>query len=301
MKASLLILAAGMGSRYGSLKQMDAFGPSGETIIDYSIYDAIQAGFEKIVFVVRKSFRKEIETHFRSRIGNRVEMVFVDQELDKIPSGYDIHPERSKPWGTAHAVMMGAEAIDGPFAVINADDYYGPSSYKELIKFFKALNGKSEFAVVAYFLENTLSEHGSVNRGVCYQNSSGYLDKIVETLKISTSDEGRIVYPLEDDKFGELAPRTLVSMNMFGFTPAFFQYADSSFRSFLKERGMELKSEFFIPLVLDQMINDGSIGVKVLTSEDKWFGVTYKEDKPVVIQKINQLIEQGIYPSNLWA
>ncbi len=300
MKASLLILAAGMGSRYGSLKQMDSFGPSGETIIDYSIYDAIRAGFEKIVFVVRESFKDEIEAHFRSRIGDKVELVFVVQELDKIPEGIQVHPERSKPWGTAHAVLMGAEVIDGPFAVINADDYYGPSAYVTLIDYFKKLDGRDEFSVVSYYLKNTLSDHGSVNRGVCYSNSENFLDKIVETLKIEKTKDGGAQYPVEGG-YETLGTDTLVSMNMFGFTAKFFEYADQYFRAFLQESGMELKSEFYIPFVLDKMINEEVIKVRVLTSEDKWFGVTYKEDKPIVIGKLNALIEKGVYPANLWA
>ena len=298
MKASLLILAAGMGSRYGSLKQMDAFGPNGETIIDYSIYDAIRAGFEKIVFVVRKSFRKEIEAHFRAKLDGRVELVFVEQELDKIPSDITLNPEREKPWGTAHAVMMGAEVINGPFAVINADDYYGASAYTVLMDYFKNLDNQNEFSVVSYYLKNTLSDHGDVNRGVCYQDDKSYLTKIVETLKIS-KDGDRIQYPSQDG-YVDLSPDTLVSMNMFGFTTLFFDYAEKYFRSFLEERGQELKSEFFIPFVLDKMINDSVAKVKVLTCDDKWFGVTYKEDKPIVIKKLNTLIEKGVYPTRLW-
>ena len=301
MRPSLLILAAGMGSRYGSLKQMDAFGPNGETIIDYSIYDAINAGFKKIVFVVRKSFRQEIEEYFKARIGDRIEMAFVEQELDKIPEGFDLNPERTKPWGTAHAVLMGDEVIDGPFAVINSDDFYGPSAYRSLIEYFNSMDTNDEFSVVSYFLENTLSDHGTVNRGVCYQDEDGYLNKIIETLKISKDSTGTISYPIEDGGSNELAARTLVSMNMFGFTRSFFEYGRSYFIEFLKEHGDELKSEFFIPFVLDKMINAGKIKVKVLTSDDKWFGVTYKEDKPIVMSKLQALIDAGVYPENLWA
>lgn len=300
MKASLLILAAGMGSRYGSLKQMDAFGPNGETIIDYSIYDAIKAGFEKVVFVVRKSFRQEIESHFRSRIGDRVELQFVDQELDKLPEGFELNPEREKPWGTAHAVLMGAEVIDGPFAVINADDYYGPGSYDILMSFFRQLNGKDEFSVVSYYLDNTLSEHGTVNRGVCYKNEEDYLSRIIETLKISKEEDGTITYPGNESEDGKLEKDTLVSMNMFGFTPLYFKYAESCFVDFLKNRGDEPKSELFIPNVLDEMIDSNQVKVKVLTSNDKWFGVTYKEDKPMVIKRLRTLIDEGVYPESLW-
>lgn len=301
MKASLLVLAAGMGSRYGSLKQMDGFGPNGETIIDYSIYDALNAGFDKVVFVVRKSFREEIEAHFRSRIGDRIKLEFVEQELDKLPEGFTLNPSREKPWGTAHAVMMGAECIDGPFAVINADDYYGPSSYKILMDYFKSLEGRDEFAVVSYYLRNTLSDHGTVNRGVCYSNEDGCLTKIVETLKISKSDDGTIRYPQDGQEDGVLEEDTQVSMNMFGFTPLYFKHAKEKFKAFLKEKADVPKSELFIPNVLDDMIAEGSVQVRVLTSKDHWFGVTYKEDKPVVMEKLNRLIQEGVYPEKLWS
>ncbi|NNE26745.1 MAG: NTP transferase domain-containing protein [Saprospiraceae bacterium] len=299
MEKSLLVLAAGMGSRYGGLKQLDAFGPNGETIIDYSIYDAIRAGFNKVVFVIRKHFREDFESYFKNRIGDRIEMVFVEQELDKIPSGYKIHPDREKPWGTAHAVLMGAEVIEGPFAVINADDYYGQESYAALIDYFENGQKENEFSVVSYLLKNTLSEHGTVNRGVCYKDGEDYLTKIVETLKISRNEEGQICYP-DGDAESNLSEDTLVSMNMFGFTPQYFELADSYFKSFLSEHGEELKSEFFIPLSLDKMIKAGEAKVKVITSPSKWFGVTYKDDKPFVMEKIQALIDAGVYPEKLW-
>ena len=299
MEKSLLVLAAGMGSRYGGLKQLDAFGPNGETIIDYSIYDAIRAGFDKVVFVIRKHFREDFENYFKNRIGDRIEMVFVEQELDKIPPGYTISPDREKPWGTAHAVLVGKEVIDGPFAVINADDYYGQESYQTLINYFESEQKENEFSVVSYLLKNTLSDHGTVNRGVCYKDDEGYLTKIVETLKISKESDGSISYP-DGEGTSNLSEDTLVSMNMFGFTPQYFELAGAYFEEFLKERGEELKSEFFIPLSLDKMINAGEIKVKVITSPSKWFGVTYKDDKPFVMEKINALIEQGVYPQKLW-
>jgi len=299
MKASLLVLAAGMGSRYGGLKQMDAFGPNGETIIDYSIFDALDAGFDKVVFVVRKHFRKEFEAYFRDRIGDCIEMEFVEQELYKVPPGSRYIAEREKPWGTAHAVLMGAEVIDGPFAVINADDYYGVESYGMLIDFFKKNRNKSEYAVAAYRLKNTLSNHGTVNRGVCKANKQGYLTDIVETLKISKNRNGSGSYPTPKGP-ATLGPNTLVSMNMFGFFPSYFSKTKSHFKKFLKEDGLELKSEFFIPFTLDKMIADKSAKVKVLSSPASWFGVTYKKDKPHVVKKINKLIREGVYPKKLW-
>ncbi len=297
--ASLLILAAGMGSRYGGLKQMDAFGPNGETIIDYSIYDAINAGFSKIVFVVRKHFRKQFEEYFRNRIGDRIELAFVEQELHKVPVNTRYIAEREKPWGTAHAVMMGAEEIDGPFAVINADDYYGVESYATLMDYFRTNRKKSEFAVVAYKLTNTLSDYGTVNRGVCKKNREGYLTDIVETLKIAKEKDGSGRYPT-DKGTATLKPNTLVSMNMFGFYPSYFENSQKLFKTFLHEEGLELKSEFFIPLTLDRMIEDKKAKVKVLTSPAEWFGVTYKKDKPHVVKRINGLIRKGVYPKKLW-
>ncbi len=300
MDATLLVLAAGMGSRYGGLKQMDAFGPNGETILDYSIYDAKNAGFNKVVFVIRKSFRAAFEEHFNNRMGDQIQLEYVEQELDNIPEGCTYSPDREKPWGTAHAVLVGESAIKEPFAVINADDYYGKESYATLINFFKNQSNLEEYAVVSYLLENTLSDHGSVNRGVCFKNDQDHLTKIVETLKISKNPDGTIVYPT-DEGHATLTADTLVSMNMFGFFPNYFQKTKDYFTLFLKERGHELKSEFFIPFVLDQMINNKEIDVKVLTSPSKWFGVTYKEDKPIVVNKIQKLIADGVYPESLWS
>lgn len=301
METSLLVLAAGMGSRYGGLKQMDPFGPNGETIIDYSIYDAKKAGFDKVVFVVRRSFRDNFESYFRSRIGDHIKMEFVEQELYKIPHKSRYIAEREKPWGTAHAVLMGSEVINGPFAVINADDYYGVESYATLMKHFKSTTNKNEYAVVAYLLKNTLSEYGTVNRGVCSKNKSGYLTDIVETLKISKDNKsGKITYPKEDG-LGYLTANTLVSMNMFGFFPSYFQKTHGYFKEFLQNEGLELKSEFFIPYTLDKMIEDKKAKVKVLTSPSSWFGVTYKKDKPYVVKRIKKLIADGVYPQKLWS
>jgi len=300
MNASLLILAAGMGSRYGGLKQMDAFGPNGETIIDYSIYDAVNAGFTKIVFVVRKHFRKQIESYFRERIGDRVELAFVEQELHEVPADTRYIAWREKPWGTAHAVMMGAKEINGPFAVINADDYYGVESYATLMDFFKTNKKKNEYAVVAYQLKNTLSDYGTVNRGVCKKNKGGFLTDIVETLKIAKNKDGSGTYPTDKGP-KQLKPNTLVSMNMFGFYPSYFNNTEKLFKQFLHDYGLEEKSEFFIPLTLDEMIEKKQAKVKVLTSKANWFGVTYKKDKPHVVKKFNKLIKDGVYPKKLWS
>ena len=298
--SSLLILAAGMGSRYGGLKQMDGFGPNEETIIDYSLYDAIQAGFKKVVFIIRESFREDFESVFRPKLEGKVEVEFVSQNLSDLPEGYTLPEARKKPWGTAHAVLVAKDAIDGPFAVINADDYYGKNAYETVIHFLEQEN-EHNYSIVGYQLKNTLSDHGDVNRGVCIQ-SEGYLDKIVETLKISKFDaEGNGVYKNEAGEDTFLKPDTLVSMNMFGFQADFFEKAEEYFKQFLDKSIDVPKSEFFIPVVLDQMINKGFKKVKVLSSDSEWFGVTYQEDKPFVVKRINDLVDRGVYPSPLWA
>ena len=299
--ATLLVLAAGMGSRYGGLKQLDAFGPNGETIIDYSLYDAINAGFSKVVFIIRESFREDFESIFRPKLEGKIEVAFVAQDLADLPEGYDLPEAREKPWGTGHAVLVAKDVIDGPFGIINADDYYGQTSYKTLIDFFADENNP-DYCIVGYLLKNTLSDHGDVNRGVCMQNKDGYLEKIVETLKISKKDEsGTGEYKNEAGEMVSLDPETLVSMNMFGFKEDFFEKGGELFKAFLDEHLLVPKSEFFIPLALDIMINSGERKVKVLTSDSDWFGVTYQEDKPHVVAKINKLIEAGRYPQSLWA
>ncbi len=299
--ATLLVLAAGMGSRYGGLKQLDGFGPNGETIIDYSLYDAINAGFTKVVFIIRESFREDFENVFRPKLEGKIEVEFVAQNLSDLPEGYELPEAREKPWGTGHAVLVAKDVIDGPFAIINADDYYGQSSYSTLIDFF-ADESDPNYCIVGYLLKNTLSDHGDVNRGVCMQDEEGYLEKIVETLKISKHDSnGTGIFTNDQGEQEKLAPETLVSMNMFGFKNDFFEVGGNYFKTFLDESLLIPKSEFFIPLVLDKMINAGEKRVKVLTSDSDWFGVTYKEDKPHVVEKINKLLAEGRYPANLWA
>lgn len=299
--ASLLVLAAGMGSRYGGLKQLDGFGPNGETIIDYSLYDAIEAGFKKVVFIIRESFRQDFESIFRPKLEGKVQVEFIAQNLEDLPAGYKLPEKREKPWGTAHAVLVAKEVIVGPFAVINADDYYGQNSYRTLMDFF-ADESNPDYAIVGYKLKNTLSDHGDVNRGVCIQSKEAYLENIVETLKITKHDiQGRGIFKNEKGSYSFLDPHTLVSMNMFGFKADFFAKTEEYFKEFLDKSIEVPKSEFFIPFVLDKMINTGYKRVKVLTSDADWFGVTYKEDKPHVVKRINDLVDKGIYPSKLWA
>ncbi len=302
MKPTLLVLAAGMGSRYGKLKQLDSFGPNGETIIDYSLYDAINAGFGKVVFIIRDFFRDEFERYFRGKLQGRIEMEFVSQELSNIPAGCSYNPEREKPWGTAHAIWVAKNVINEPFGVINADDYYGVDSFVQLASFLNNAwsAGSNDYSVVAYYLRNTLSEHGTVNRGVCSLDPDGNLTGIKECVKIKRNAGGTITYP---DGDGEviLDENTLVSMNMWGFMPSYFEYCTDIFREFLKREGEKLTSEFYIPTIVDKLITDNILDVKVIDTESDWFGVTYQEDKPFVMDKINSLIENGVYPQKLWS
>jgi dTDP-glucose pyrophosphorylase len=298
-KPTLIVLAAGMGSRYGKLKQMDGFGPNGETIIDYSIYDAIQAGFGKVVFIVREYFMEEFKALMDPKFGEKIELVYVTQELDNIPAGIDVNPEREKPWGTAHAVWVAKEVVKEPFAVINADDFYGADAYHVLNKYLTE-DPTDNYAVVAYYLRNTLSEHGTVNRGVCYSSPDKYLTKVVECTKIQKEDDGVVRYPNEDGSKSTLEEDTLVSMNMWAFKPSYFDHVNQQFEDFLRASGKELKSEFYIPSAVDKLINDGVLNVDVLDTNSSWFGVTYQEDKPIVMEKLNALIEGGAYPSKLY-
>ena len=299
-KPTLVVLAAGMGSRYGSLKQMDGVGPNGEAIIDYSVYDAIRAGFGKVVFVIRHSFAQDFcEVFNAERFGGRIEVEYVFQELDNLPEGFTLPAERQKPWGTNHAVMMGAEVIDTPFAVINADDFYGRDAYAVIGSYLSQLVGsEGKYCMVGYEVSKTLSENGTVSRGVCTVDAEGNLQGMVERTKIERVDGTIVFHDLGTDE--PLAENTPVSMNLFGFTPDYFAHSEAYFKEFLKENIDNLKSEFFIPLMVNKVINEGIASMRVLQTSAKWFGVTYKEDKPQLMQKIEELIAQGEYPRNLW-
>ncbi len=299
MKPTLLILAAGMGSRYGGLKQIDPIGPSNETIIDYSIYDAIKAGFGKIVFVIRERFEKEFKERFVSKLEGKIELEFVNQELDKIPEGTSYLPEREKPWGTGHAILVAKDVIKEPFAVINADDFYGTEAYKDMADFLINHATDKENSMLGYRLENTISENGSVSRGVCSANEEGNLVDIIERTHIEKLESG-IAY-LENENWAPLAADSTVSMNFWGFTPGLFAHLESKFTQFMKERGNELKSEFYIPSVVADLINEGITQFKVLKSDSKWFGVTYQEDKESAVQAVRSLIDKGVYPEKLWS
>ena len=309
MKPTLLVLAAGMGSRYGGLKQMDGLGPNGETIIDYSIYDAVEAGFGKVVYIVREYFREQMEQTVKAKYGNvkcidgePLEFQFVTQELNKIPSQFTLNPEREKPWGTAHAVLMGKDVINEPFAVINGDDYYGKESFKILGDWLRAHEGKTgEYALVGFELDNTLSESGSVSRGIGTSDETGFLTSVVEHHKIATAEDG-IIYG-DNNETGEtvkLEPKSLCSMNMWGFTPDYFAKSEEIFTKFLEKNIGELKSEFYIPYVVDCMIKEGTGKTELLATPSRWFGVTFKEDRPGVVAKFQEFADKGIYPSPLY-
>ncbi len=299
MKPTLLILAAGIGSRYGGVKQMDKIGPSGESIIDYSVFDAIRAGFGKVVFVLNPKIEKDFKAVYEPRLSGKIETAYVLQELDNIPRGTTFNPERVKPWGTGHAVLVAKDEIDTPFAVINADDFYGREAFQVLGEFLsQRRHDETRYAMVGYQLKNTLSENGSVSRGIC-STQNGLLTDVVERTKIFRQENGTIVY----EEGGEKHPidgNSLVSMNFWGFTPAYFAQSESFFRDFIRENAQQLKAEFYIPFVVNKLITEGKANVRVLQSHDQWFGVTYREDKAVTITKIGQLVQAGTYPENLW-
>lgn len=297
-KPTLLVMAAGMGSRYGSLKQIDGFGPSGETIIDYSIYDAIRAGFGKVVFVIRESIEAEFKEIFYGKFSGKIKIDYVLQELDRVPEGIKVPAERVKPWGTGHAVLVAADKIQEPFAVINADDYYGQQAFQLMADFLSQLQTK-EYALIGYRLRNTLSEHGYVSRGICEVDREGYLSSVTERTHIYIKPDQSIVYQ-EDGEEVDLTGEEVASMNLMGFTPAAFAQFEASFKAFIKENAGELKKEFYLPTVVNEIINAGEAKVKVLNTTDKWFGVTYQEDKAIAQQKLQELVRAGVYPEKLW-
>jgi choline kinase len=294
-------MAAGMGSRYGSLKQMDPVGVSGEAIIDYSIYDAMRAGFGKVVFVIRHAFEADFREFFApERFGGKVEVDFVFQELDNLPEGFSVPPGREKPWGTNHAVMMGAGAIDGPFAAINADDFYGRDSYRVIGEFLTSVSGqKGRYCMVGYDLDKTMSEHGSVSRGICQVDAEGNLTGMVERTKI-VHDGGNVVWIDEQGEKHPIDASAPVSMNMFGFTPDYFPLSEGLFKEFLTENRENPKAEFYIPTAVNAIVGRGQATMRVLRTSSQWFGVTYKEDRPGVVARIRALVDAGEYPARLW-
>lgn len=300
MKPTLFVLAAGMGSRYGGLKQLDGLGPNGETIMDYSIYDAIKAGFGKVVFVIRKSFEADFRAVVVNKFKDLIDVEVVFQDITDVPEGCTYNPEREKPWGTNHAVLMGREVIKEPFAVINADDFYGQESFAILADFLRSVVGKSnEYCMIGYRVGNTLSESGSVSRGVCVVDENNLLKNVVERTHIEEKG-GTIIFIDENGEEVSIAAETPVSMNMWGFTPDYFDYSLEYFKQFLAENGDKLKSEFYIPLAVNNLIVEGRATCAVLDTPSKWFGVTYAEDRPQVVLKINELIRKGVYPKQLF-
>jgi hypothetical protein len=300
MKPSLVVLAAGIGNRYGGLKQVDAFGPNGETIIDYSVFDAVRSGFGRVVFVIRRSIEQEFRRAFLSRLERQVEVSCVFQEIGDVPAGCRVPEGRTKPWGTSQAVLAAASDVRVPFAAINADDFYGRSAFEAMAGFLgERESGESRYALVGYRLDRTLSEHGSVARGVCEVGPDGFLTGIVERLNIARA-EGRITAAGDGGGEIDLSPETIVSMNFWGFTPTFFEHARREFEEFVKSCPDPLKSEIYIPLVVNNLIRRGQAVVRVLESPADWFGVTYREDKPRVAASIRSLVDSGAYPARLW-
>lgn len=301
MKPTLFVLAAGMGSRYGGLKQLDGLGPNGETIMDYSIFDAIRGGFGKIVFVIRKDFEKDFREKILSKYENHIPVELVFQSVDKLPEGFVCPEGRVKPWGTNHAVLMGRDVIKEPFAVINADDFYGRDSFAVLGKWLSELPEKSEntYCMVGFRVGNTLSESGAVARGICSTNEEGCLTTVVERTEIMRVN-GPVCYKDEKGEWVSVEDNTPVSMNMWGFTPDYFKYSEDYFIEFLKNNIDNLKAEYFIPLMVNKLINEHTASVKVLDTTSKWFGVTYAADRQSVVDKIKSLIDAGEYPSKLF-
>ena len=304
MKPTLLLLAAGMGSRYGGLEQLDGLGPNGETIMDYSIYDAIQAGFGKIVWVIRKDFEQDFREKILSKYEGHIPCEIVFQSLDKIPEGYGVPDGRTKPWGTNHAVMMAKDVIKEPFCVINCDDFYNRDCFKVIGKFLSELpegsNGK--YAMVGFRVANTLSDNGSVSRGVCEKDENGHLTSCVERTEILRNAEGKVSYKDDNGQWVTTADNTPVSMNVWGFTPEYFEYSDKLFKEFLDLPTTKAnpKAEYLIPWVVDKLIKAGKATCEVLDTTSKWFGVTYSADRPGVVAKIQKLVDEGVYPNKLF-
>ncbi|MBR2936449.1 MAG: nucleotidyltransferase [Paludibacteraceae bacterium] len=300
MKPTLFILAAGMGSRYGGLKQLDGLGPNGETIMDYSVFDAMRAGFGKVVFVIRKDFEDDFRRVVLSKYADHVPCEVCFQGIDNLPEGFTRNPERTKPWGTNHAVLMAKDLIHEPFMVINADDFYGKESFEVMAKFLLDVNGEQgRYCMAGYRVGNTLSEHGTVSRGVCATDKMGFLTDVVERTAIE-SKNGHILFPDENGNEVEIPFDTPVSMNMWGFTPEYFEYTEAAFKAFLTEHGQELKTEFYIPTLVNDLIKAGKATCQVLDTPAKWFGVTYADDRQMVVDKIQALVDAGVYPNKLF-
>ena len=302
MSLSLLILAAGMGSRYGSLKQLDQMGPSGETVMDYSVFDAMRAGFDRVIFVIRRDFEEEFKNVIGKRYDGKVKIEYAFQDINDLPGNFKCPEGRVKPWGTGHAVYAARHLLNEPFAVINADDFYGRDSYKQLAEYLSAppAPGKIRGCIASFILSNTLSENGSVSRGICSSDNDGHLTKVVENTKIYRRADGKVVSLMEDGSEVELTGNEPASMNSWGFMPEMVGEIEKLFIDFLKVNGNELKSEFYLPGVVDSLINCGKAEIAMRYSKDSWFGVTYKEDRPLVQAALKRLVDSGAYPAKLF-
>jgi UTP-glucose-1-phosphate uridylyltransferase len=301
MKPTLLVMAAGIGSRYGSLKQIDPVGPSGETIIDYSIFDAIRAGFGKVIFIIRRDIEEDFREVFISRLEGSIEVDYVFQELDSLPGNLKVPEGRIKPWGTGHALLVAKDKVREPFAAINADDFYGSGAFRVMADYLGSVDGNNscDFAMVGYDLENTMSEYGSVSRGICAKDQNDWLTGVIERTKIMFTGEG-IADMQENGSVTPLRKDEIVSMNFWGFTPAYFDLTETLFVDFINENINNPKAEFYIPKAVDLLISSQKARVKVLQSHDRWFGVTYKEDRSLVVTKLKELTDKGVYPQKLW-
>ena len=298
-KPTLVILAAGIGSRYGGLKQLDTFTPEGDTILDFSIYDAVQAGFGKVVFIIRKSIEAEFTAVFNEKLAGKIAVEYVFQELENIPERFKDN-KREKPWGTGHAVLMAKDVVKENFTVINADDFYGKQAFEVMAKSLMAMDPASDnYNMMGYLLKNTISENGFVSRGECQVNEKGFLTGVIERTHIEKIN-GSLHYKNDAEVFTPISDDAVVSMNFWGFTPNYFKVSEIMFEAFLEENYKEMKAEFFIPIVVNDVIEKKTGSVEVLKSEAKWFGVTYKEDKEVVTAAIQDLKEKGEYPTHLW-
>ena len=300
-KHTLVVLAAGMGSRYGGLKQLDTMSDEGDTIIDFSLYDAIEAGFSKVVFIIREEFKDRFVQIYDEKLKDKIEVAYVFQELHKIPSGYEVHPDRVKPWGTGHATLMAQEEIAGNFCLINGDDFYSRGAFQTMIQELDSLDQNSyDMCMVGYNLKNTLSDNGFVSRGECFVNNANELIEITERLHIERVGS-KIFRKDESGALVSMLGNTIVSMNFWGFTPKYLEVVEEAFHLFLKERSLELKSEFFIPSVVNNILKSKLGKVKVLTSDAKWMGVTYAEDRASVVKEVARLKKQRVYPKDLWS
>jgi choline kinase len=299
MRPSLVVLAAGIGSRYGSVKQLDKIGPSAETIIDYSIYDAIQSGFEKVVFVIRESIEKDFKDVFVKKLKGKIPVEYVFQELS-VPNGIKVPEERTKPWGTGHAVLMAEEKIKGPFAVINADDFYGRSAFQSMVRYYEnwSPDYENDYCMVGYEIGKTLSEHGAVSRGICKVDRFHNLVEVIEQTHIEKRPQG-IAFKTESG-FQKIPDDAMVSMNFWGFAPSFFRYLKMGFKDFIAENATHPSAEFYIPTVVNSLVKSKRASVKILNCREQWIGMTYKQDKKKVVARIRELVDKKIYPENLW-